>query len=194
MGPRLRRGVDTDEQQPNEKATPTKYNKNSPAPAQSVAAGGCVPSLAELARHTSLPAIGRQHHAATNAGRMRAQHAFFSRCQQRGVMPGKDTAAATAAAHHLPSKARHTSFAEQGSAFCILLHWENACVHAFSEPLPARRGYANQNAAAAFCYSRIQISPPLPSLMIRSRVSDSFCREASGICSSLAWMPSPTRS
>ena len=35
-------------------------------------------------------------------------------------------------------------------------------------------------------YSRIQINPPLPSLMMRSRVSESLAREASGMCSSLA--------
>ena len=32
-----------------------------------------------------------------------------------------------------------------------------------------------------FPHSKIQINPPLPSLMIRSSVSDSFAREASGI-------------
>ena len=43
-------------------------------------------------------------------------------------------------------------------------------------------------------YNKIQINPPLPSLMILSRVSDSFIRDASGICSSLVWMLSPTSS
>ena len=45
-----------------------------------------------------------------------------------------------------------------------------------------------------FPHSKIQINPPLPSLMIRSSVSDSFAREASGIWSSLVWMLSPTSS
>ena len=45
-----------------------------------------------------------------------------------------------------------------------------------------------------FPHSKIQISPPLPSLMILSKVSDSFAREASGIWSSLVWMLSPTSS
>ena len=34
-------------------------------------------------------------------------------------------------------------------------------------------------------YNMIQISPPLPSLIMRSRVSESFVRDSSGICSSL---------
>ena len=45
-----------------------------------------------------------------------------------------------------------------------------------------------------FSHSKIQINPPLPSLMIRSRVSESLVRDASGICSSLVWMLSPTSS
>ncbi len=67
----------------------------------------------------------------------------------------------------------------------------------WSRPLFARPegrknlcGRSNQTEA----HNKIQISPPLPSLMIRSKVSDSFTRDASGICASFEWIPSPTSS
>ena len=53
---------------------------------------------------------------------------------------------------------------------------------------------SNSSINPNFPHIKIQISPPLPSLMILSKVSESFTREASGICSSLVWMLSPTSS
>ena len=49
-------------------------------------------------------------------------------------------------------------------------------------------------AALFLSYSRMQIRPPLPSLIMRSSVSESLTREASGIWASLVWMLSPTSS
>ena len=39
-------------------------------------------------------------------------------------------------------------------------------------------------------YNIMQISPLLPSFIMRSRVSESFVRDSSGICSSLVCSPS----
>lgn len=45
-----------------------------------------------------------------------------------------------------------------------------------------------------FSQSKMQIKPPAPSLMMRSKVSDSLVRDSSGMCASLACKPSPTSS
>jgi len=43
-------------------------------------------------------------------------------------------------------------------------------------------------------YSKMQMSPFEPSLMMRSSVSASFARDSSGICASFALTPSPISS
>ena len=111
----------------------------------------------------------------------------------------------------LHKNGKYVAIASGGYSDEIMKHWSNFGVEMLSAGADfdflrdgalnnrknlekIQKNYYEKTAGCEPCrslfYSIIQISPPLPSLIMRPSVSDSFVRASSGMCSSLVWSPS----